>query len=361
MTDRARNKTDKELEKMERRLTEIYQKAAHDIAKKWDSYMEKAQKRIETYEKDLIDAQKVGDDKIIAQMEKRLSDAKMNVTLRDTHYKKMLDAVTDQLAKVNQTALDYINEEVPKIYAWNYNQAGEIAQQVGIKFNLINEQTVKTLINDGVEHMDTLRKKLNKEKDKKWNQKQINSVLLQGIIQGESIQKMSGKIFSTLQFNGEFKGMTEEQVKALAKENESVKSIIRKNRNAAIRNARTMTTGAENRGRNDSYRQLEQDGLVLTKVWMATPDGRTRDWHIDMDGQEVKIEESFIDGLGNELEYPGDPMGEPATIYNCRCTMVTDVKGFRNADGSISEIAIHDADTEHEEAIDKELAKRGDK
>jgi hypothetical protein len=119
-----------------------------------------------------------------------------------------------------------------------------------------------------------------------------------------------------------------------------------------------MITGAENRGRNDSYKQLEENGLVLKKVWMATPDGRTRDWHIDMDGQEVGIHENFIDGLGNELEYPGDPGGDPATIYNCRCTMVTDVLGFRRADGTISEIRVKDADREHTDAISAEQAKR---
>lgn len=344
MADEARKRTDKELEKMERRITEIYQQSAKSIYEDWNAYMERAEKRIEGYEKDVRDAQKVGDEEIIRQMEERLLEAKKSVTFQDKHYREMLDSVTDQLAKVNQTALDYINEEVPKIYAWNYNQAGEIAEGVGIKFNLINEDTVKTLMLKGVDHMDDLRKKLNKPKDKRWNQKQINAILLRGMIKGESIPKMSKRIFQSLQGNSGNKD-----------------NMIRRNRVAAIRNARTMTTGAENRGRNDSYKQLEQDGLVLTKVWMATPDGRTRDWHVDMDGQEVKIEESFIDGLGNELEYPGDPGGAPETVYNCRCTMVTDVKGFRNADGSISEIAIHDADTEHEEAIEKELAKRGDK
>lgn len=356
--DEARKRTDRQLEKMTERITEIYQKSAHDIYKKWDAYMERAAKRVKTHEKDLIDAQKVGDKEIIARMEKRLRDAKQAVTTRDKHYREMLDAVTDQLAKTNETALDYINGEMAKVYTWNYNEAANLAKGVGIKFNLINEQTVKQMILKGEDHMDTLRKKLDKPKDKKWNAKQITSALTQGIIQGESIPQISRKIFHSLNHNGEFKGMTPEELKKLDKKDESVKNIIRKNRQAAVRNARTMITGAENRGRNDSYKQLEEDGLVLMKVWMATPDGKTRDWHIDMDGQEVGVNEYFIDGLGNELEYPGDPGGDPATTYNCRCAMVTDVKGFRNADGSIREIAVHDADVEHEDAIAAEQEER---
>lgn len=334
--DEARKRTEKELEKMEGRISEIYQKSAHDIYKKWDAYMERAQKRLESYEKDVRDAQKVGDEDIIAQMEDRLEKAKMSVTFKDKYYKDMLDAVTDQLAKTNETALDYINGEMPKIYTWNYNQSKEIAENVGIKFNLVNEQTVKTMMLDGIDHMDDLRKKLNKPKDKKWNAKQINSVLLQGIIQGESIPKISQKIFHTLQGNGAFQGMSEKEIKALSKNNESVKNIIRKNRQAAIRNARTMVTGAENRGRNDSYKQLQEDGLVLKKVWMATPDGRTRDWHIDMDGQEVGIHQKFTDGNGYQLDYPGDPSAHPSTVYNCRCSMKTNIIGVKSKTGRIT-------------------------
>lgn len=356
--DSARDRTDKELVKMEERITEIYQKSAHDLYKKWDAYMERAEKRIEGHENALKTALDSGDKDSIAKAQKALEQAKLNVTLKDKYYRNMLDSVTDQLAKTNETALEYINGQMPKIYAWNYNEAGNIADEAGIKFNLINEQTVKQMILKGEDHMDTLRKKLDKPKDKKWNAKQINSALMQGIIQGESIPQISRKIFHSLNHNGEFRGMTPEELKKLAKKNESVKNIIRKNRQAAIRNARTMITGAENRGRNDSYKQLEDNGLVLKKVWMATPDGRTRDWHIDMDGQEVGIHEMFIDGLGNELEYPGDPGGDPATVYNCRCTMVTDVSGFRRADGTISEIRVKDADREHTDAIAAEQAQR---
>lgn len=346
--DKAREQTDRHLEKMEERITEIYQKSARDIYKKWNSFMKKTAKEIEPLQKKYDTAKEKGDKKELKSAGIELAKAKREQTTYNKFYSRMLDAVTDELAKVNQTALDYINGEMPKIYTWNYNEAKNVADDVGVKFNLINEETVKEMMLNGIDHMDRLRKKLNKPKDKRWNAKQINSILTQGIIQGESIPDISEKIFHSLMGNEGVKGKTEKEKK----------DMIARNSAAAVRNARTMITGAENRGRNDSYKQLEENGLVIMKVWMATPDGRTRDWHIDMDGQEVDLHENFIDGLGNELEYPGDPGGAPETIYNCRCSLVTDVKGFRMPDGSISEIAVHDADEEHEKAIVKEQEKR---
>ena len=94
-----------------------------------------------------------------------------------------------------------------------------------------------------------------------------------------------------------------------------------------------MVTGAENRGRQDRYEEYEAQGVVMNKVWIATPDGRTRAWHLSMDGQEVGVDESFVDGHGNELEYPGDPGGAPDSIYNCRCSMRSHLIGIKDSKG----------------------------
>ena len=83
---------------------------------------------------------------------------------------------------------------------------------------------------------------------------------------------------------------------------------------AAIRNARTMTTSAQNAGREDAYKQIDENGTKLTIVWLATLDNRTRHEHRQMHG-EVKKGEYFSNGL----RYPGDPAGDPSEVYNCRC------------------------------------------
>ena len=88
-----------------------------------------------------------------------------------------------------------------------------------------------------------------------------------------------------------------------------------------------MTTGAENRGRQDSYEQATEDGIILKRVWVATNDDRTREWHADLDGVEVDVDEPWENEIG-EIMFPGDPTADGANIYNCRCAMRTRIKGF---------------------------------
>lgn len=78
--------------------------------------------------------------------------------------------------------------------------------------------------------------------------------------------------------------------------------------------ARTEATSANNRGFIESY---EQSGVANAKEWISTGDGRTRDSHIDADGEIVGLDEEFSNGL----EYPGDPSGDPSETVNCRCVL----------------------------------------
>jgi hypothetical protein len=86
-------------------------------------------------------------------------------------------------------------------------------------------------------------------------------------------------------------------------------------------------TGAENKGRQDSYARAEADGIILQKEWLATNDGRTRHSHAMLDGAIVDQDKKFDNGL----MYPGDPSGRPEEVYNCRCTLVAKVNGFKKA------------------------------
>lgn len=327
--DNARNLTDKQLEVIEKRIAEIYAQAHDELVAKWNKFMHEQGQHIKNLQDQYYTTKNAGFTAEAKELGRQLGIAKKDLTLKNQYYKDMVDATTSQLAKVNQTALDYINGQMPQIYALNYNQAKETADTVGIRFDLINENVVmRRIIDDDI----TLPKKnIDIPKDQRWNTKQLNSSVLQGIIQGESMDDIAKRILP----------------------------VVNNNYKAAIRNARTMVTGAENVGRLDSYKQLQDDGLILRKVWMATPDGRTRDWHVDMDGQEVEIDQYFIDGLGNELEYPGDPMGSPETVYNCRCTMITNVIGFKRNGGSVSMIDYEPEDeTLHEQQMEVEKSRR---
>ena len=91
-----------------------------------------------------------------------------------------------------------------------------------------------------------------------------------------------------------------------------------------MRNAGTMLTSAQNGGRIDSYKRAESMGIKLKKMWLATLDGHVRTSHRMLDGEVKGNDEAFSNGC----MFPGDPKGAPEEIYNCRCTLITQLNGY---------------------------------
>lgn len=309
--DDLRKKTDKELQKMEKKLAKIYKEAEKDLTKKWDEYMGRAEKRIEKYEKALADAKQSGDKESIAQAEEELKRRREAVLYKDEWYRKMVEQTAEKYSDVNSIAVAYVNDKMPGIYTMNLNgtlqdinsDLGKVGQ-LGVSFNLVDEHTVRNLVKSDKSLFP--QKVINKAKDMKWNLKAINSQVTQGILQGESIPQIQKRLQNVTDMNSA----------------------------AAIRSARTMCTTAENNGRLSGIKEAEEQGIVYEKQWMATHDERTRESHAELDGESVPIDEEFSNGL----QYPGDPNGEPEEVYNCRCSMVRKLIGFRREDGSVSEV-----------------------
>lgn len=285
--DAARKWTEEQLEAMERQIKSIYSDANQTITKNWKKYMERGQRELSALYAQL---EMEGTEEAL----KKYQQAVASYTIRNERYKEMVEDTARRIANANQIAINYMNREMPKIYLVNYNQASEF----GIKFSLIDEATVRRRILEG--DIQLPYKTLDIPKDMRWNTKKLNSSVLQGILTGEPMDKIAKRI----------------------------KPVVDGDEEAAIRNARTMVTGAENVGRLDSYKELEADGAILQKVWISTSDSRTREAHLKMNGQQVGNEEPFIDGDGNPLMYPGDPNAAPCTVYNCRCSMSAKIMGF---------------------------------
>lgn len=192
-------------------------------------------------------------------------------------------------------------------------------------FDLVDKHTVERLVRDG--DIKLPYKNLDKIKDERWNTKQFASRLLQGILNGDAIPDIANRLLDVVGYNEA----------------------------AAMRNARTMTTAAENVGRQDSYEELDDNGVVQKKVWIATPDDRTRASHLEIDGEERDIDEDFSNGC----MYPADPdCDDLSEVYNCRCSMRDHIVGFRRPDGSISYIGRERDTTIHDEQIAAEQEKR---
>lgn len=79
--------------------------------------------------------------------------------------------------------------------------------------------------------------------------------------------------------------------------------------------ARTEVLSASNQA---ALLSMEQSGIINKKEWLTTLDGRERDSHAQVNGEEVKLDGKFSNGL----RYPGDPNGSASDIINCRCALL---------------------------------------
>ncbi len=343
MADEAREWTDAQLVEIERRLKKTYQKAQAELSVKWHDYMSAGQARLASLYNAYLNAP--ADKKADALL--KYQQAAQAYTLRNQWYNDMVTQTAYEIAHVNERAIQYLNGQMADIYRVNFNQPVPGLDEVGVRFDIADAATVRRLILDG--DIKLPYKELNIPKDMLWNTQTMNDAVLQGIIQGESIDHIAQRLFPEIMRGWDFTGMTQAEKD----------DIMRKNWQAAVRNARTMVTGAENRGRLDRYEELEDEGVIMHKVWIATPDIRTRHAHFVMDGQEVPTDEPFIDGWGYELMYPGDPSAPAKTVYNCRCSMRSELIGVRGKSGKIQYISREERNGLHQQQMKEEAERRG--
>ena len=290
MADKAHRLTDEKLEEMEKRLSAIYSRAEKEITQTAEEYFSKFAKQDEAKRK-LLEQGKI--------TEEEYTKWRKGKVMYGKRFTEMKEQCAKQLLNVNQTALSYVNGELPEVYAINYNSlAGSVDGVGGYSFTLVDADTVRNLAVTDTSLLPY--KELDPSKDIPWNMKKINAETLQGILQGESMDKIAKRL----------------------------RNVQEMNKTQAIRSARTIVTGAENKGRQDSYKRAEEDGIIMKRRWIATNDSRTRHWHAELDGVEVDIDEPWVNELG-EIMYPGDPSADPANTYNCRCSMRSVVKGFK--------------------------------
>lgn len=292
MADIAHELTDRELEKMERHLSAIYARAEKELQEKADAYFKRFEE-LDAKKRALVDAGKL--------TEEEYKRWRQNKIMTGKHWTAMKEQAAQELLQANRTAQEYINGRLPGVYSLNYNSTGEAIEGAvsGYSFELVDASTVKNLaISD-----KTLLpyKYVDGKKDMRWNTAKVNSEVLQGIVQGESIPNIAKRL----------------------------QNVTEMNRASAIRNARTTVTSAENKGRMDSLHRAAEKGVITHKVWLAAIDARTREAHRLLDGQEQEIDDPFKSELG-DIMFPGDPDADPANVYNCRCTLTYKVVGFGN-------------------------------
>ena len=299
MADTAHAKTDEKLEEMEKRLSAIYSRAEKEIQQTADEYFSKFEKQDKAKRK-LLEQGKITEEEY-----KKWRKGKVMYGKRFT---EMKEQCAKQLLNVNKTAVAYINGELPEVYAINYNALESAVDGVGgYSFTLVDADTVRNLAVTDTSLLPY--KEIDPAKDIPWNMKKINAETLQGILQGESMDKIAKRIMNVQEMN----------------------------KTQAIRSARTIVTGAECKGRQDSYQRAKDDGIILRKYWLATYDKRARDWHKEAgndytEEKAIEIDDFFIVD-GEKMLHPGDAMHGASghNLYNCRCSIASKVIGFKKA------------------------------
>ena len=209
MRDEAHRETDTLLDRLERRITEEYSTATEEMQKKAKKYFE----RFDAKDKLMLEKLKKGD---ITQAQ--YNDWRAKAMLTGKRYEALRDGLAKDCTNANKLAMNMAYGNMKDVYALNRNYGAfevEKASQMDTSFTLYDRATVERLIREKPEVLPKPRVDI--PKDLRWNRQKINSALLQGVLQGDSIPNIAKRLKS-------FTDMT---------------------RSAAIRNARTMTTSAE--------------------------------------------------------------------------------------------------------------------
>ena len=285
--DYGHKEADKELTALIRRLHLSYRSASISLQEKLEKYLEKFEKEDKKM-RALYDSGEMSHEDYMKWRMRKIAGTKQ--------WKAMLNQLANDMTHQNEIAASMIDDTLPDVYAVNHNYGtfeAEKGSGYDTTYTMYDKHTVSRLLK---ENPDLLPEPtVNIPRDRLWNRQHLQSELLRGILTGASMRE-------------------------IAKRFQSVTDMTER---SAMRNARTAVTGAENAGRIDSYKRAEKMGIKMKQMWMATLDGRTRDSHAMMDGEEQEVGKKFSNGC----RYPGDPKGPPSEVYNCRCTLVAVVDG----------------------------------
>lgn len=289
MADYGAAYADKEIAKIDKQIQSIYKEAEKDINKKMKDFTAKSAAKEQKYQQKVASGQ-------MTQAE--FDSWKAGQVFQGKQWQAKRDEILETIHNSNTIATKIINGESLNVFATNANYMSyDLEHGAGINFGfgLYDSSTVVNLIKNDPQLLPQW--KVNETKDYKWSQKKLNRSITQGIIQGESLNKIADRLSDKLAST---------------------------NKNKMKTFARTAMTGAQNSGRQMQLEAAKKMGIECMKEWMATLDSHTRDSHAEVDGEQVEVDKRFSNGL----MFPGEPGGAPAEIYNCRCTLVSDIKKY---------------------------------
>lgn len=298
--DKGQQETERILSDVEKRINEEYKQATKEVEEKLNDYLRRFELKDKRWQEWVEDGTKT---------EAEYRQWRLGQMAVGKRWSDLKEELAHDLVQVNNSAKEKIMSVCPEVYADNYNfETYQVEKDARINtgFTRYSKESVEKLMEEDPEVLPPPGKKVSKDiaegKAVRWNRQKLQSVMTQGILQGESIPNLATRL---------------------------ARAVGDSDRKAAIRNARTMATRAQNAGRVDAYKRAQDKGVELEQMWLATMDNRTRHSHRYLDGETRPLGEAFSNGC----EYPADPKGDPAEIYNCRCSLRGVVKGLDRKSG----------------------------
>lgn len=315
MRDIGHDETERLISQMEKEIADVYKQAQKELSEKLDDYLRRFEVKDKIWQKNVADGKRTLEE---------YQQWKHGQMLAGYRWQAMRDQIAEDLHNSNVVARSVVMGYRPEAYAINHNYATyqiEKAAKANTGYTLYSRETVERVLREQPELLPppgaSMQKKLHDYKmatgkDIAWQKGQLQSVMTQAVLQGESIPNISKRIANTL---GEM------------------------NHKSTIRYARTAITGAQNAGRIDAYKRASGMGINLKQRWVATIDFRTRHEHRLLDGETAEVGEPFkVEGY--EIMFPGDPAAEGFLIWNCRCTTIAEVEGLSHNFSGRSDEAI---------------------
>ena len=283
MSDYGSNYTDEHIVLIKKKFEKEYRQAINELEDKARNYFEK--------HKDEIDGmlEKLERNEI---SEEFYQNWFMNRFGSGIWYNQLADELANDMLTINERCCEIANKEIIGTYAENLAYETfkiEKELQINTSFTLVKEGTVRQLIKEDRLLLPLME--MNKTKDIAWNIKNVNSQVLQSVLQGEDLFQLRDRF----------------------------RNIAHMNINVAYSRARTAMTCAENMGSLDSFERAKGLGIKVKKQWLANADDRTRPTHVLLDGETKETDEPFSNGL----MYPGDSSGSLDEVMNCRCDMLS--------------------------------------
>lgn len=293
--DLAHDATDKLIAEAEKRIRKEYAQAVAEVEIKLDDYFRRFKIKDAAWRRMVASGEK---------KKEQYADWRQKQLMAGERWADLRDALARDYHNTNVIARRVVDGYRAEAYVENHAYATyevEREAHVDTSYTLYNREAVERIIRENPELLpapgDNMEERIAAGKDIRWQEGEMQSVILQGILQGDSLPDLSKRIAQRL---GE------------------------SNHNNTIRYARTAMGAAQNAGREDAFHRAEEMGIELEQEWLATHDGRTRHSHRQMDYERRHVGEMFSNGC----MYPCDPDGPKDQIWNCRCTLRALIKGL---------------------------------